>query len=200
MDNSSGSSNSPHGKKNDSLHSHKLDITDGREPYDWKSHWSPEARKEIMYESFYLFTMFFCSTFLLFATWQNWISSWLSHNPVEFFVLRKYAFYASSGMLGGIAFGMKFFYRVVARGWWHQDRRPWRLMSPFIAMTISVIIGAMIDAGLMIVTAQKPISTPWIISIGFLAGYFADEAVGKMYEIANVIFGKSVMTKSTNEK
>ncbi|RPI18650.1 MAG: hypothetical protein EHM58_04910 [Ignavibacteriae bacterium] len=176
------------------------DPTDGRKPFEWKSRWSPEARKEMRFESIYLFFIFFSSIFFLFVAWQNWLGIWLSHTPQEFYSIRKYSFYASSGMLGGIVFGMKYFYRVVARGHWHQDRRPWRLMLPFIATAISVIVGAMLNAGMMIVTAQVPISAPSIISIGFLAGYFADEAVGKMYEIANVIFGRSTATKTENEK
>jgi hypothetical protein len=103
-------------------------------------------------------------------------------------------------MLGGITFGIKYFYRVVARGWWHQDRRFWRFMSPFIAMIVALVVGSMIDAGLIVVTAQNRISTPAIISIGFLAGYFADEAVGKMYEVASVLFGRSDSIKSNVEQ
>jgi hypothetical protein len=30
-----------------------------------------------------------------------------------------------------------------------------------------------------------------MVAIGFLAGYFADEAVGKMYDIASVMFGSN---------
>lgn len=120
----------------------------------------------------------------------------LCENQVH--TIKKYAYYLSSGMLGGITFGMKYFYRAVARGFWHIDRKPWRYMSPFIAMAVAFIVGIMIDASL--ITPQKNITTPEIISIGFLAGYFADEAVGKMYEIANVIFGKTATNRNGNGK
>ena len=66
-------------------------------------------------------------------------------------------------------------------------------MTPFIALTIAFIVGAMIDASLMV--PQVQISGAAFVSIGFLSGYFADQAVGKMYEIASVIFGKSATLK-----
>ena len=43
----------------------------------------------------------------------------LCENQVH--TIKKYAYYLSSGMLGGITFGMKYFYRAVARGFWHID-------------------------------------------------------------------------------
>jgi hypothetical protein len=176
------------------------DPTDGRRRWDWISKWDPIARREIKWEGCFLFVIFLFSVVFLFMTWQNWISSWLSHSPEESLILRRYSFYSASGMLGGITFGIKYFYRVVARGWWHQDRRFWRFMSPFIAMIVALVVGSMIDAGLIVVTAQNRISTPAIISIGFLAGYFADEAVGKMYEVASVLFGRSDSIKSNVEQ
>ena len=103
----------------------------------------------------------------------------------------KYMYYVSSGFLGGVVFGMKYLYRVIARGFWHQDRKAWRMMSPFIALAVSFVVGVLVEASMIV--AEKPSLTPTIISIGFLSGYFADEAVGKMYEIASVIFGKSAL-------
>jgi len=52
----------------------------------------------------------------------------------------------------------------------------------------------LIDASL--IGTKGPVSGAAFVSIGFLSGYFADEAVGKMYEIANVLFGKSATVKA----
>jgi hypothetical protein len=93
-------------------------------------------------------------------------------------------------LLGGIVFGLKFFYHAVAKGLWHQDRRIWRLMSPYLSMSIGLVVGAMIDASF--ISTAKPISGAAFVSIGFLAGYFADRAVAKMGEVASVVFGRSV--------
>lgn len=71
-------------------------------------------------------------------------------------------------------------------------------MSPLIAMTVALIIGAMMNASLIERTGSS--SAAASISIGFLVGYFADMAIGKMYEIATVIFGPSVKKKLDNGK
>ena len=134
------------------------DLTDGRKKYEWASGYPKPAKDEIFLEACFLFVVFFASLFLIFAAWKNWAAFILPLSLAEAVTLKKFLYYASSGMLGGIIFGMKYFYRMVARGYWHQDRRCWRFMSPFIATAISTIVGVMIDAGIM--AAQKPIVAP----------------------------------------
>jgi len=180
------------------LNAGTIDPTDGRKRWDWETRYAPQAVLEIRWEAIYLFFLLFCSLFVTFATWKGWISYLLTVPPERVLTLKQYAYYATSGMLGGVTFDIKYLYRSVARGWWHQDRRIWRIMSPFLAMTIALIVGAMIDAGLM--ATQASISGATLVSIGFLAGYFADHAVSKMYEIAIVIFGKSTVAKDGDGK
>lgn len=163
------------------------DETDGREAYDYKSKYDARARTEIRYEAIFLIILLFFSIFILFYTWKGSIFSLLDINITQVPTAKKYIYYSAAGMLGGIIFGMKFFYRAVARGLWHQDRRVWRLLTPLISAVIALITGILIDASLL--KTEEVTSGAAIVSIGFLAGYFADEAVGKMYEIANVIFG-----------
>ena len=174
------------------------DATDGRKRYQWTTGYPPEALTEIRWESIYLLFVFLFSLSLIFATWMGWIASLLLLTPEQAITLKKYAYCAASGMLGGVTFGIKYFYRVVARGYWHQDRRIWRLMSPLIAMTVALIIGTMIDASL--IATREPTSGAAVLSIGFLVGYFADKAIAKMYEIANVIFGPIATKKADNGK
>lgn len=174
------------------------DPTDGRARYDWKTRYPRKAKCEILLESIYLSIIFFISFFLIFTIWKGWFSSLILVSAEDILILKKYGYYALSGMLGGITFSIKYLYRVVARGYWHQDRRIWRLMSPFQAMTLSFIMGAMIDASF--IPAQRPTSGAATISIGFLVGYFADEAIGKMYEIAKVIFGRTASPKTGDGK
>jgi len=179
--------------KHSYLYSVAGDPTDGRMPYEWCSGYHSRAWREIWLEAFYLFILLILSHFLIFATWKGWISSYLSITAEQSLTLKRYGYYVASGMLGGAAFATKHLYRSVARGRWHQDRRIWRLKSPLIGMSIALIIGAMADASL--ITKQIPFSGPAFVSIGFLAGYFADHAVAKMHEVAQVIFGKSEVTK-----
>jgi len=174
------------------------DPTDGREAYEWVTHYPRIAWLQIIWEAIYLVVIFFISLFIIFATWRGWACSFLSVSPEEAFPLKKYLYYATSGMLGGAAFGIKYFYRVVARGYWHQDRIIWRLKSPLLSMALAFVVGALIDASL--IPTQGPISGAAFVSIGFLVGYFADKAIAKMYEIADVIFGASATKKAGNGK
>ena len=170
------------------------DPTDGRERYDWTTCYSPQALSEIRCEAIYLFIVLLCSLFLIFAMWKGWFSYFLSVSPKQVITLKQYAYYAASGMLGGVTFDIKYLYRSVARGYWNQDRRIWRIMSPFIAMTVAFVVGAMVDASL--ISTQVSLSGAAFVSIGFLTGYFADHAVAKMYEVACVLFGRSATTKA----
>lgn len=180
------------------LYAGTSDSTDGRKRYDWLTKYPCRAWLEIIIETIYLFILLNGSLYLIFATWKGLIGPFLSVPPEQTKTLNKYSYYLASGMLGGVIFDMKFLYRVVARGFWNQDRRIWRAMSPFVAMTIAFMIGVMIDAGLL--HAKTSVSSATIVTIGFLAGYFADHAVGKMAEIAMVIFGKSAVVKDRDSK
>lgn len=174
------------------------DLTDNRKRYDWKSRYPEQAVKEIRLEGVYLFLTLIFSLVFIFGTWRSWFCLFCSLSPVETVLFKKYLYYSSSGMLGGIIFGMKYFYRVVARGYWHQDRKAWRLMSPYIAMAIAVVVGWLVDASM--IKNQSLMGSAAVLSIGFLSGYFADEAVSKMYEIAAVVFGKRSVLKDEEVK
>ena len=174
------------------------DATDGRKPYEWTTRYPPQALSKIRCEAIYLFIVLLCSLLLIFATWKGWVSYLLSVAPGQVLTLNQYAYYTAAGILGGVTFDIKYFYRSVARGFWNQDRRLWRIMSPLVAMTVAFVVGAMIDASL--IATNLSFSGAAFVSIGFLAGYFADHAVAKMYEIACVLFGKSTTAKAGNGK
>lgn len=174
------------------------DPTDGRKINDWRSRYNTEAISLIRQEMGYLLIVFVLSNVLIFSTWYGCLYSFLKLNPGQILTLKKHLFYSSAGMLGGVTFGIKYFYRVVARGYWHYDRRVWRFMSPLIAMTVAFIVGVLIDASY--ISSKGPATGSAFVSIGFLAGYFADEAVGKMYDIANVLFGRPQNIKASDGK
>lgn len=161
---------------------------DGREPYDWQSKYPSEAWRKIKAEMALVFILFLLSFIIIYCTWMNCLCSILGVSKCDVSVFNKYAYYSFSGLLGGVVFGMKFLYRAVARGYWNEDRFAWRLLSPFIAFVVSFIVGTLVESNL--IKSDIKIATSAVISIGFLSGYFADEAVGKMYEIASILFGK----------
>lgn len=174
------------------------DPTDGRNQYQWVTKYPDEARAEIRWEALYLVALFFVSYIILFAIWKGWVREILSLTPDEAVVFKRFGYYVTSGLLGGVIFGIKYFYRVVARGFWHQDRRIWRVKSPLVAMTVAFFFGTMIESSF--ISTHGPSSSAAILSIGFLSGYFADDAVAKMLEVANVIFGTSARSKAKDEK
>jgi len=165
------------------------DKTDGREQYHWTSKYPKSARIQIGCEGIYLLAINMFALALIFLTWNGWLATFFAVAPEMKTSFNKFSYFASAGLLGGVVFGIKFYYRSAARGWWHQDRRPWRLMSPFLGLSTALVVGAMMDASLLS-SAEMTTGTS-CVSIGFLAGYFADKAIAKMSEVANVIFGKS---------
>src|SRR3546814_13356778 len=94
-----------------------------------------------------------------------------------------------SGVLGGTLFGLKYLYKVVARGWWNEDRELWRFFSPLLAGGLAFAVGALADAGLFGFKVGENQSAASFVSLGFIAGYFADSASRKMQEIADILFG-----------
>ena len=167
-----------------------IDInTDDRERFDWKSKYPPEARREIKFEAIYLGIIFLLSFALLILNYFCIPEPLYTSIKLYLAQFRYMAYFSSAGMLGGTVFGVKYFYRIVARGYWTQDRRYWRIFSPFISMTVAFIVGSMVSAGML--TSQNSSTNAWAVAFGFFAGYFADEAVGKMYEFATLLFGRT---------
>lgn len=166
-----------------------LDPTDGRKKFDWESRYPSDAKFQIRCQAWYILILLFVALALIFATWMDVFTQLLSLPPSGAATLRKYCYYSFSGLFGGTVFGMKYMYRVVARGYWHEDRNLWRYQSPFIALAVSFAFGTLIDGKFMSVGAHT--SGAAIVGLGFLIGYFADDATGKLHEIAGVLFGKA---------
>ncbi|MBI5938279.1 MAG: hypothetical protein HY850_10570 [Betaproteobacteria bacterium] len=164
-----------------------LDPTDGREINDWKSRYPQEAKSQIRHEAWYIFVIFAASLVLILLTWQDVLAQILSVSQENNSILQRYAYYCFAGLLGATVYSMKYLYRVVARGWWHEDRKLWRYMSPFIGLALSFIIGCLIESKFVPLGTKS--SAAAIIGVGFLVGYFADQAIGKLHDIADVIFG-----------
>jgi len=134
---------------------------------------------------------------LIFVTWKGLSASLVGVTGTEAGTLRKYCYYGFSGLLGGTVFCIKYLYRAVARGYWHLDRRLWRLLSPLTALGLALAIGALIEASL--ISVRTPMSGPAVVGVGFLIGYFADSAAAKMQEVADVLFGTTITRARESE-
>lgn len=157
---------------------------DGRRTGNYKSRYDGIVQLKIWRDAIYIFALMIISFLLIYSNFNGCLAEKLCIPAGKREVFQKYAYCLSSGLLGGSTFGLKYFYRVVARGLWNEDRIFWRLFSPFIAVSISLVLGVILYNDIMK-------STPQAVIIGFLAGYFADEAVSKMYDVACVLFSRA---------
>lgn len=164
---------------------------DERKRFAWQSRYPPDARTAIWYEAAYVVSMFSGSLIAIALTWRGDLFALIGCDQCSPFTLKRYAYFFFSGVMGGSLFGLKYLYKVVARGWWNEDRRLWRLFSPWLAGGIAFGFGALASAGLFGFAMSAAPSGASFVSLGFIAGYFADSASRKMQEIANTLFGVS---------
>lgn len=55
-----------------------------------------------------------------------------------------YGFYIVVGLFGGIVFCLKYFYRVVVRGYWYEDWWFWWFILFLIVVSVVFVIGVLI--------------------------------------------------------
>ena len=162
---------------------------DERKRFFWRSRYPVEAGKAIYLEAAYVVAVFGGSLIAILLTWRGDLFSLVGCAECNPSTLRRYAYLFFSGVMGGSLFGLKYLYKVVARGWWNVDRRLWRLFSPWLAGGIAFGVGALAGAGLFGFTMSATPGGASFVSLGFIAGYFADSASRKMQDIADTLFG-----------
>jgi hypothetical protein len=124
--------------------------------------------------------------------WLRWPEHWLDLPEAQYSVVMKYGLAWVAGMFGGVLFGLKWLYHVVARQLWHQDRRLWRLFTPHISAGLAFGVIALIDAEIIRVFDRSIVErSATVVGIAFLIGYFSDSAVAKLTEVAETLFGTS---------
>lgn len=165
---------------------------DERKRFFWQSRYPPEAIKRIRLEAAYVIVAFLVSMIAIWLTWRGDLFAMLGCEGCNPATLGRYAYLFFSGVMGGSLFGLKYLYKVVARGWWNVDRELWRFFSPWLAGGIAFGVGALASAGLFGFTMNASPSGDSFVSLGFIAGYFADSASRKMQDIADTLFGTRV--------
>ena len=174
---------------------------DDRNKWDWKSRWDNEATKNIQVDAIYVGFVFLLTLLAIILTWRGTTFTWVSIDCASCVRSRfdQFAYFFLGGMLGGTLFGIKYLYKVVARGRWNLDRRLWRVFSPFISGGLALAIGTLIDSGIFGLAVKSPTASSYL-SLGFVSGYFADNALAKMQEIAETIFGTPERHKPPQSK
>lgn len=166
--------------------------TDERLKYDWKSRWDGEAKKHIYLDAVLVGIFLIVTLVAIFLTWRGYAFAYLVDGCTDCSrtTFNRYVYFFLGGQLGGTLFAVKYLYKVVARGFWHLDRRLWRIFTPLIAGSLGLAIGAMIDSGILGLTTKVSGGSAYF-SVGFIAGYFADSALAKMQEVADIVFGST---------
>lgn len=203
MPSSTEDSPTPPATSQEDLGHHEHINDDDREKLNWQSRWPTEAQKEIFCESTYVAIVFIGTLVAIIFTIRGDVFNLLTYNCTSCSFSRErldsFVLFFLGGTLGGILFSIKYLYQVVARGFWNIDRRLWRIFSPFTSGALALAIGVCIDSGLMGLTIKTD-SMSSFFSIGFISGYFADNALAKMQEIAETIFGRPDLRSSEKKK
>jgi hypothetical protein len=171
----------------------QADPTDNRELLDWRTKYpEPEARRAIRLEATYVGVHLVALPIAMLVLWLQYPKGWFHLSEQLYHPILKYGLSWLSGMLGGTLFDAKYLYHSVARQIWHLDRRLWRLFVPYISGGLSFVIIALIASGLLrIIDSRAVESAPTIVGIGSLVGYFSDNAIAKLREVADTLFGVS---------
>lgn len=173
--------------------------TDGREKYDWETRYKigtdgKDPAKRMRGEAIYLLALMFVAFACIIVNYKNGFVYILNVEGADAEALKRIVYCLCAGLLGGITFSIKIFYRAVARGEWNYDRRYWRLFAPVISLSVTTLVAAfMIDD---IMNSKVYVA----YTLGYFAGYFSENAVGKMYDVAVVLFSTPQPSDTTDEK
>jgi hypothetical protein len=173
-----------------------LDDSDGRDLYSPHSKYPPGAIRQQRKEGYYVGAILIACLVFLSLVGLGVLHSALRALGIDDEICvaaNRYALLAGAGLLGGTVYGGKWLYHAVAKGLWHEDRKLWRYLSPWISLGTTIGIGALIEAGFM----HDPVgnvdhfTAGKIIGLGFLIGYLSDRFLAKMKELTEVLFGTS---------
>lgn len=171
------------------------DLTDGREKGIWQSRYDEKAHVEIKWERAYIITL------LALCFFVPLVFGIASHNcfwnlSCGFINLKKYTFAWLGGTLGGTLFSLKWLVHSIAKNTWNIDRRMWRILTPHLSGALGFVIILLVNSEILKLADINQLTIHKCYGIGFLVGYFSDNAIGKLTEIAQVLFGSSVSKKS----
>lgn len=116
----------------------------------------------------------------------------------------KWYLYAGlGGLLGGWAYDVKWFYRVIGRGRnnqypWNYEKNKfyWRIFVPFLSAVTGFTFFTLIISGMFPLVTIKKISGASSFSFSFVTGYFSDIVYSKLANWFESILGQ----KNNNNK
>ncbi|MER8485194.1 hypothetical protein [Mesorhizobium sp. M1322] len=179
-------------------HQHIEELNDDRAIGDWKSRFCGAAWRQIIAELLYLVVLLSLGTLALL---DAAIAPALPHEGGNAYVstllgikinpdaLKWIALWVA-GLLGGTVFALKWLYHSVGKGLWNRDRILWRLIVPFNSATVSIFTGFLFSSGAVPFLKNEALDTPLMtLAFGFIFGYFSDNILAALQNLAQKIFG-----------
>ena len=167
--------------------------TDERKQGEWKSRYPKEVLKKQNLEAIYVVVIVIISFVLLLLNYIGCLNKLLCIPEERQLHFSRIVICATCGLLGGAIFDMKWFYKSIAHGFWNEDRCYWRIFTPIISLSFAFCLACIFGDSIVILGNGFSAAT-----LGFLSGYFSDEAVGKMAEVAKVLFNTNNKTEENN--
>jgi len=181
------------------------EYTDDRPRWEWESKYPVDARRGIAFErkvllAYLLISLLLAGFFLCLAGQSAQIPlPWISAAsrvdgpsvPLSLAINFQILAVHFVGCVGGTTFSLKWLIHAAAKGKWHLDRRPWRLIVPLIGGVYACVMLTLLDAGLVGHASSADNTRPVVVSaaLAFLVGYFSDGVSGLLSNIANAVFG-----------
>jgi len=130
--------------------------------------------------------------YLTYLVWAGSLQRPLALSADQYETFSRYSYAFLGGLLGGTLFDLKWLYHSVAKGKWHQDRRYWRLFTPFISAGLSFALVLLASSGLVPLLDDQGIrdSSAMTMGLGFLVGYFSDNTIAAMARLSDRLFGE----------
>ena len=169
------------------------DLTDGRGPGEWRSRYEPEAWRFIWQETAYLATTLVAVGVLMVITWTGGPAMLWRLSEAQQQIVLRYGFAWLGGTLGGTLFAMKWLYHSIAKQSWHVDRRVWRFLTPHISGGLAFGTLAIVNS-VPIFKSDLSSTAGRTLALGFLVGLFSDNALAKLAEVAETLFGRTHRT------
>lgn len=165
---------------------------DGRVAGHWETRYVLEAQKHILREAQYLGALLFLLPLIALGLWCR-LPQYLANIPeYQYASILKYGFAWFSGSLGGTLFAIKYLYHSVAKYNWNLDRRLWRIFTPHISGALAFVTLALVSSRILQVFDRETLNSfPFVIGFGFLVGYFSDNAIAKLAQLAGKLFNTS---------
>jgi hypothetical protein len=178
------------------------DPTDGKGVGVWQTSYPAAALKGIYWETLYLVVLFAAYLAATFYIVHEACISPAPPNVSEVTSGTRHLMFLGfvsawvGGSMGGVSFGIKWMYHIVARQLWHEDRRLWRLLAPHLSGVVSLFMVFLASSGLLQIFDKQFVERPIaVLAFSFLVGYFSDNALAKMAEMADTLFGGQKKSK-----